>query len=133
MLSLPPSSWKNSCVRPWRGIFIFGTSHGHNGEKDINGVYNKISNLTTKKLQIEKNLFMQTNLILSEIEIWNGCQTFEMYKITLKTFLSYFLTILSRCMVSSTFQVYTTVVLQLTRFKIIYRIKGSVYEIRRGK
>lgn len=84
MLSLPPSSWKNSCVRPWRGIFIFGTSHGHNGEKDINGVYNKISNLTTKKLQIETNLFMQTNLILSEIEIVNGCQMFEMYKITLK-------------------------------------------------
>lgn len=96
MLSLPPSSWKNSCVRPWRGIFIFGTSHGHNGEKDINGVYNKISNLTTKKLQIETNLFMQTNLILSEIEIVNGCQMFEMYKITLKTLLSYFLALLSR-------------------------------------
>ena len=39
---------------------------------------------------------MQTNLILSEIEIVNGCQMFEMYKITLKTLLSYFLALLSR-------------------------------------
>jgi len=57
---------------------------------------------------------MQTNLILSEIEIVNGCQMFEMYKITLKTFPSSSIEIR---MVSSTFQVCTTVFSQLTAHK----------------